>query len=93
MDVEKEIGGIDDRAQRTRALQLDRFAGAVERLRAPQPVEILVDVPRGDRIARVELAVRRDIVESEGQRAAARPHLGAEQPIERDRAANLVAMS
>ena len=92
MQIEQVVGGVDDRAQRAGPFELDRAARAVERRRAPQPVEVLVDIARGDRVARVELAIGRDIVEGQRQPAAPRPDPGAKQPVERDRAANLVAV-
>ena len=58
----------------------------------PQPVEILVDIARGGRDSAVERAIGRDIVEGEGELAARRPQPGAEQTVERDRAADLVAV-
>ncbi len=92
MQIEQEIGLIDDRPQRARAFELDRLARAIERRRVPQPVEILVDIARGDRVARVEFAIRRDIVEGQRQRSAARPNPRAQQLVERDRTANLIAV-
>ena len=92
MQVEQVVGSLDDRPHRACALQLCRVARAVERRRRPQPVEILVDIARGDRVARIEFLERRDIVEAERQLAAARPDTGAEQAVDRDRAADLVAV-
>jgi hypothetical protein len=92
MQIQQVIGGVDHRPQRAGARQLGRLPRPVERREAPQAVEILVDIARGDRIARVEFAIGGDIVEGERQLAAARPELGAEQRVERDRAADLVAV-
>jgi hypothetical protein len=44
VDVEHEIRGVDERAQRARTAQLDRVARAVERRIGPDAVVVLVDV-------------------------------------------------
>ncbi len=92
MQIEQEVGLVDDRPQRARPFELDRVARAVERRRVPQPVEILIDIARRDRIARVEFAVGRDIVEGQRQLSTARPDPGAQQLVERYRPADLVAV-
>src|SRR5260370_2372830 len=92
MQIEQEVGLVDDRPQRPRPFKFDGLARSIERRRVPQPVEILVDIARGDWVARVELAIGRDIVEGERQLAAARPDPGPQQPVERDRPADLVAV-
>ena len=92
VDVEQEIGGVDERAQGPGAGKFDRLARAVEGGLVPQPVEILVDKARDHRIARIETAIGGDIVEGQGQHSPARPQPGAEQPVEGDGPADLVAM-
>ncbi len=92
MDVEQEIGGVDKRTQGAGAGEFGRLARAVEGGLVPQPVEILVDKARDDRIARIETAIGGDIVEGQGQPSLARPQPGAEQPVEGDRPADLVAV-
>ncbi len=92
MQVEQEVGAVHYRPQRAGALKFERVAWAVERVGLPEAVEVLVDVARRHRVARIELAIRRDIVEGEGQPAAPRLDAGAKQLVERDHAADLVAM-
>src|SRR5438552_10442517 len=92
MDVEQEVGGIDDRTQITGPGKLGGSPGAVESGRSPQPIEIFVHKARSDRDPWIEIAISGDVVEGQGQLALPWPPLGTEQTVERDRAADLVAM-
>ena len=79
------------RSARARSSSID-WRGPSSVVRTPQPVEVFVDIARRDRVARIELAIGRDIVEGQRQPAAPRPDPGAKQLVERDRAADLVAV-
>ena len=92
MDVEQQIRGLDDGPQFARAAQLGRRGGAIQPLGRPDAVEILVHVARLAGHLRIEVLVGEDVAEGEGERAACRAEPLAEQPVERDRAADLVAV-
>ena len=83
---------VVERPQLARTRELARCARAVQNLRVPQPVEILVEAARGEGIAGVERLVSRGVGEDQRQRAARRPEAAAQQPVERDRAAHFVAV-
>src|SRR3546814_15404462 len=61
-------------------------------LRRPQPVEVLVDEARGGGIGGIKTEVGGNIHETERQLALQRLHVVAKQPVERDGAAELVAV-
>src|SRR6202043_3116431 len=90
--VEQKIGSVDDRTQSASARQLHRLARAVERRGGPEAIEIFVDIPRCGRDPRIKAAIGGNVVEGQGQLALSRLQPGAVQTIERDRAANLVAV-
>ena len=92
MKVEQKVGPIVERPQLARTREFARCSRAVENLGVPQPVEILVEAPRGEGIAGVERLVSRSVGEDQGQCAAHRPETAAQQPVERDRAAHFVAV-
>ena len=92
MQVEQIVDGVVERPQLTRAVELDARARALEHLRRPQPVEVLVDTARRKRLRRIERPVRGDVGEADRQRPAQRTHSSLQQPVECDRAADLVAM-
>lgn len=93
VQIEQEIGLVVARAQLARTPELARAAGAVEHFGIPQPVEILVEATRRERIVIIEGLVGSDVREHDRQRPALRAEAAAQQPVERDRAADLVAVS
>ena len=88
MQVEQMVDAIVEGSQLARSLELGALARAFEHVGRPQPVEILVDAARRERVTRVETQVRVDIGEDDRQRAARRAHVLAHRPIERNRAAD-----
>ncbi len=94
MDVEQQLGGIDERPQLAGAPQLDRIARAQQRLVAPDAVEVLVDIAAAVGRGRVPARIGRDVAEGQRQSAALRLPLCLlrEQRIQRDGAADLVAV-
>ena len=66
MQVEQIVDGVVERPQLTRAVELDARARALEHLRRPQPVEVLVDTARRKRLRRIERPVSGDIGEADG---------------------------
>ena len=92
MQVEQVVDAIVERAQFARAGEIGGLPRAVQHLGGPQPVEVLVDAARRERIGGIERFVGGDVGEADRQRAARRPEFLGEQPVERDRAADLVAV-
>ena len=74
------------------ARELAAGAHRIERLGAPQTIEILVEITRAEGMIGIEGAVGPDIGEAEGKLARARAGLKHEQGGERVGAADLVAM-
>ncbi len=75
-----------------RAAQLDRVARAEQLLVGPDAVQVLVDAARRVGVGGVEARVGLDVGEGQRQAAAPRPEALPQQPVERDRAADLVAV-
>ena len=92
MEVEQVVDAIVERPELAPAHELGARPGPVQHVGTPQSVEILVDAPRGERIGRVERPIGGDVREADRERSTQRSEPGAEQPVERDRAADLVAM-
>ena len=92
MQIEQPIGAVEDRAQRPGSAQLAARALAVEARCVPDPVHVLVEIARHRRIGRIEAAVGVDIGEDQRQLAARRRDASAEEMVERDGAANLIAV-
>jgi hypothetical protein len=92
MQVEQHVDAVVERTKLARAAQLRAVPRAIEHLRGPQSVEVLVDAPRRERIRPVEAPVGGDIGEHERERAARRAQSLAQRPVERDGAADLVAV-
>lgn len=92
VQIEQEIGLVVARTQLAGTPELARTAWAVQHFGIPQPVEILVEAARRERIVIIEALVGGDVREHDRQRPAPRAEAAAQQPIERDRAADLVAM-
>ncbi len=79
------------RSSRAR-LELDALGAAVELGRVPDAVEVFVDLARLVRRAGVEALKGRDVGERQGQGAARRAHPFAQQEVQRQGAAELVAV-
>lgn len=92
VQIEQEISLVVARAQFARTLELARTACAIEHVRIPQPVEVLVEASRRERIVIIEALVGGDVREHDRKRPASRAESAPQQPIERDRAADLVAV-
>lgn len=91
MEIQQQVDGVDERPQFAGAAA---FAGAVvaQRLVLPEPVHVLVRPSRGEGVRLVIKVVGVEVDEGEGQLARQGAHLVAKQPVERDGAAQLVAM-
>jgi hypothetical protein len=92
MQVEQEVGRIDERLQFARAAQFGRVARTEQHVVGPHAVVVLVDVARRIRIVEVEARIGLDVGEGDDQPAARRPQVRAQQVVERQRAAELVAV-
>ena len=86
------IDAVVERPQLARAPELGAVARPIEDVCRPETVEILVDATRCERISRVETLIRGDVGKDDGQRPARWPQLLAQDPIERDGAADFVAV-
>ena len=92
MEIEQKVDAVVKRTQRARAGQVGGLPRAVQHFGGPQPVEILVDAPRPERIGPVEGLIGVDVREAHRKRAARRPEVLGEQPVERDGPADFVAV-
>lgn len=92
VEVEEKVRVVIERTQCPRTLELSCATCTIEHLRIPQPVEILVEAARRERILVIEALVRLHIGKHQRQRPAQRAELDAQQPVKRDRAADLVAV-
>ena len=92
MDVKQAFGGVDEGQQLPRATQFNRVARTEERGIGPDSVVVLVDQTRWERVGRVEAREGCDVGKGQSQTAAPRAKALLQQPVERDRAADLVAM-
>ena len=86
------IDAVVEWPQLTRASELGAVARPSEHVGRPEAVEILVDAARRERISRIETLVRGDVGEDDGQCPARGPQAFAQEPIERDGAADFVAV-
>ena len=83
---------VDDGAQGASPGELGRLARPVESCRRPQSVEILVDETGGSGHPPIEAVISGHVVKRQGQPTLSWPQRRAKQPIERNRAADLVAV-
>ncbi len=92
VQVEQHIHRVDQRPDLARAVELGGAPRAVQHRRVPHPVDVLVDEARRGRLARIEPLVSGEVDEAERQPAACRRQSRLEQPVEHDRAGDLIAM-
>src|SRR5690348_7767621 len=93
MQVEEQIDRIDYRTYLAGSFQFARASRRIVQHRArPHAVEIFVDEARGVGLGRIESPVGCNIREGERKSPATWPQLRAQQRIDHDRAAYLVAM-
>src|SRR5579875_2992560 len=93
MEIEHHIRGIDDGTHGAGAVELEGAAGAVERRRIPDAVEILVDEARSRRVLGVETVEGCEIGESRREPPAAKYRRLTQEPVESDRAPELVTVN
>jgi hypothetical protein len=92
VDVQQEVRLLHEGAQRAGAPQLHAVARAVEHGGRPYPVEILVDEARRVRVRGIEALERLHVVERKDETPARGLCTHREETVERDRAADLVAV-
>jgi hypothetical protein len=92
VQIQEVFGRVDEGPQLARAPQLRRVARPEQPLVGPDPVVVLVDVARAVRVVEVEARIGGDIGERDGQLAGARLQTIAQQRVERNCAAELVAV-
>ena len=92
MDVEQEIGVLDQRPQLARPLEFARAARAVQGRRAPDPVQIFVEIAGSLGVCGVERIECSEVDERQRQTSAAGPDAPLEQPQQRPGPAQLVAV-
>ena len=92
MDVEQEVGVLDQRPQLARPLELARAARAVQGRRAPDPVQIFVEIAGSLGIFGIERIEGSEVDERQRQASAAGPDAPLEQPQQRPGPAQLVAV-
>ena len=92
MHVEQEIRLLEHGAELAGARKLDALPRPLQGLQRPHAVEVLIDEARCAGVFRVEALIGGDVGKGERQHAPPRPDTLAEQEVERDGAANLVAV-
>ena len=92
MDIQQEVGLLERGAEFAGARKLDTLPRPLQGFERPHPVEVLIDEPRRAGIPWAETLIGRNIGEGKRQHAPPRPDALAEQEIERDGSANLVAV-
>ena len=92
VQVEQVVGCLHHGPHGPRAPQVGAVARTLQGLQVPEPVEVLLHPAAGEGIGGVEVPVGLDVHESERERAARRAQAGLQKTVERDRAAELVAV-
>ena len=92
MQVQQQVGFVDDRAHFARPVQLQGAAHAEQLGIVPDPVQILFDEARGERVGRVEAGESLDIGEAHGQPPTQRHEILPQQFRDDDGPGELVAV-
>jgi hypothetical protein len=93
MDVEQVVEAFVERPQGPGAFQFARLARPVQHVDGPDPIEVLVDKSRPEGILGIPLRERAGVPEAERKLSSRRPDRPVQKEVERNRTANLVAMS